>query len=253
MIELMRERWSDLILIVLLVIAGGVLVAKGVSLLESFWYAPSGQNTSVQKRSPLDNLSVIERGKLVFQSAGCTSCHLARLEPGGPLVGFPVGPSLSNVGMRRDERWLREHYIDPHKLVPGSKMNSFAYLPTEELDALVAYIKTFTPQCEPAEEPNIVIAERFTQEQVERGKALFTSQGCVGCHMIGKNGGPIGPNLTKAGAHGRTDDWQLQHLKDPLSVYVIGPTDGIPWPMPRFGHLSDDDLRALVAYLQSLR
>jgi cbb3-type cytochrome oxidase cytochrome c subunit len=176
MIELMRERWSDLILVALLVIAGGVLVAKGVSLLESFWYAPSGQNTSVQKRSPLDNLSVIERGKLVFQSAGCTSCHLARLEPGGPLVGFPVGPSLSNVGMRRDERWLREHYIDPHKLVPGSKMNSFAYLPTEELDALVAYIKTFTPQREPAEEPNIVIAERFTQEQVERGKALFTSE-----------------------------------------------------------------------------
>jgi hypothetical protein len=62
-IKQMRERWNDLILIVFLVIAGGVFVAKGVSLLESFWYAPSGQNTSVQKRSPLDDLSVIERGK----------------------------------------------------------------------------------------------------------------------------------------------------------------------------------------------
>ena len=132
-------------------------------------------------------------------------------------------------------------------------MNSFAYLPPEELDALVAYMKTFNAQREPAdEEPNIVIPERFTQDQVERGKTLFTSQGCVGCHTIGKTGGPIGPNLTRAGTHGRTDEWQIRHLQDPLSVYVIGPTDGIPWPMPRYNNLSEEDLQALVAYVQSL-
>ena len=249
-----RERWNDLILVIFLLVGLGVFAAKGVALLEGFWYTPSAASTEKEHAaSPLARLDPVERGKLVFQSGGCTSCHLARLEPGGPLVGFPVGPSLSNVGMRRDERWLREHYIDPHKLIPGSKMNSYAYLPREELDALVAYVKTFTPAHEPSEEPTLLIPERFTQEQVERGKALFTSQGCVGCHTIGKSGGPIGPNLTKAGTFGRTDEWQLQHLKDPLSVYVIGPTDGIPWPMPRYGHLSDEDLTALVAYLQSLR
>ncbi len=247
-----RERWNNLILAFFLLIGLGVFAAKGIALLESFWYTPETIEHA-QAASPLAQLDLLERGKLVFQSAGCTSCHLARVEPGGPLVGFPVGPSLSNVGMRRDEQWLREHYINPHKLVPGSKMNSFAYLAPDELDALVAYIKTFTPQREPTEEPTLVIPERFTREQVERGKALFTSQGCVGCHTIGKTGGPIGPNLTRAGAHGRTDEWQIQHLKDPLSVYVIGPTDGIAWPMPRFGHLSEEDLQALVAYLQSLR
>jgi cbb3-type cytochrome oxidase cytochrome c subunit len=247
-----RKRWNDLILALFLLIGLGVFATAGIALVESFWYTP----TTVEKApaaSPLAQLDLLERGKLVFQSAGCTSCHLARLEPGGPLVGFPVGPSLSNVGMRRDERWLREHYIDPQKLIPGSKMNSFAYLSPDELDALVAYVKTFTPQREPAEEPHSVIPERFTQVQVERGQALFQANGCVGCHTIGKSGGPIGPNLTRAGAHGRTDAWQIQHLKDPLSVYVLGPTDGIPWPMPRFSHLSDEDLQALVAYLQSLR
>lgn len=246
------ERWNNVILVLLLVVGLGVFIAKGIALLESFWYTPTAQSVPAPQ-TPLAQLSVLERGKLVFQAAGCMSCHLARLEPGGPIAGFPVGPSLSNVGLRRDERWLREHYIDPQKLIPGSKMNSFAYLPSEELDALVAYMKTLTPQYEPAEEPTVMIPERFTTDQVERGRALFTSQGCVGCHTIGKTGGPIGPNLTRAGTHGRTDEWQLQHLKDPLSVYVIGPTDGIPWPMPRFGHLSDEDLQALVAYLQSLR
>lgn len=247
-----RERWSNLILMLFLVIGLGVFAVKGIALLESFWYTPETIEHA-QAVSPLAQLDLLERGKLVFQSAGCTSCHLARLEPGGPLVGFPVGPGLSNAGMHRDEQWLRDHYIDPQRLVPGSKMNSFAYLPSDELDALVAYMKTFTPQREPAEEPNLVIPERFTKDQVERGKALFTSQGCVGCHTIGKTGGPIGPNLTRAGTYGRTDDWQVQHLKDPVSVYVLGPTDGIPWPMPRFGHLSEEDLKALVAYLQSLR
>ena len=248
-----RERWNNLILLLFLLVGLGVFAAKGIALLESFWYTPVASAEKEHIASPLTKLDLLERGKLVFQSAGCTSCHVARVEPGGPLVGFPVGPSLSNSGMRRDERWLREHYIDPQKLVPGSKMNSFAYLSPDELDALVAYVKTFTPQREPAEEPNIVIPERFTQAQVERGKELFASQGCVGCHTIGKTGGPIGPNLTRAGAHGRTDVWQIQHLKDPLSVYVLGPTDNIPWPMPRFHHLSDEDLQALVAYLQSLR
>jgi cbb3-type cytochrome oxidase cytochrome c subunit len=248
-----REHWNNILLALFLLIAVGVLAVKGLGLLESFWYTPF--STEARKSiSPMEQLPPLDRGKLVFQSAGCTSCHLARLEPGGPQVGFPVGPSLSNAGVRRDETWLRDHYINPQKLVPGSTMNSFADLPAEELDLLVAYMKTFNAQREPsAEEPNIVIPERFTPAQVEQGKALFQAHGCVGCHTIGKTGGPIGPNLTRAGTHGRTDDWQLQHLKDPVSVYVIGPTNGIAWPMPRFEHLSDEDLKALVAYVQSLQ
>lgn len=247
------EHWYDWFLGLALFFGLGVLAFQGIALVQSFWHMPEVRAEKAHTPSPLAQLDRLERGKLVFQAAGCLSCHLARLEPGGPLVGFPIGPTLSNAGMRRDERWLREHYINPHKLIPGSKMNSYAYLPSDELDALVAYVKSFTPTYEPAEEPKLVIPERFTQEQVERGKALFASQGCTGCHMIGKAGGVIGPNLTRAGAHGRTDQWQLQHLKDPLSVYVIGPTDGIPWPMPRYNNLSDEDLWALVAYLQSLR
>jgi mono/diheme cytochrome c family protein len=247
-----RERWGNFVLALFVLITLGALAAQGLALWESFSY-PEPAREPHKPDSPLGKLTPIERGELVFQGAGCLSCHMARLEPGSPKVGFPVGPSLSNAGVRRDEKWLREHYIDPHKLVPGSMMNSFSYLSSEELDALVAYVKIFNLQFEPKEEVKLVIPERFTQEQVERGKALFTSQGCIGCHIIGSVGGPLGPNLTKAGRFGRTDEWQLKHLKDPLSVYVLGPTDGIPWPMPKFDKLSEEDLRALVAYLQSLQ
>lgn len=250
-----RERWGNFVLALCVVATLAALASKGLALLESFSYTPETASAPTHSKlsSPLQDLSPVERGQLVFQGAGCLSCHFARSSPGGPEVGFPVGPSLSNAGVRRDEKWLREHYIDPHKLVPGTGMNSFAYLSKEELDALVAYVKTFNAQHEPKEEPNIVITERFTKEQVERGKALFASQGCAGCHIVGKTGGPIGPNLTREGLRHRTDEWQLKHLKDPLSVYVIGPTEGIAWPMPKYDKLSEEDLKALVAYLQSLR
>ncbi len=252
-----HERWGNLVLMLFVLATVGALAAKGLALWESFAYQPESASATAPHKhkpdSPLEKLTPVERGKLVFQGAGCLSCHAARLEPGSPQIGFPVGPSLSNAGVRRDERWLREHYIDPHKLVPGSMMNSFAYLSKEEMDALVAYVKTFNLGHEPKEEAKLVIPARFTKEQVERGQALFSSQGCVGCHIVGSSGGPLGPNLTRAGKHGRTDEWQLQHLKDPLSVYVSGPTDGIAWPMPKFDKLSEEDLKALVAYLQSLQ
>ena len=34
---------------------------------------------------------------------------------------------------------------------------------------------------------------------VERGKAAFVEQGCYGCHMVGKFGTPIGPDLSRIG------------------------------------------------------
>ena len=89
--------------------------------------------------------------------------------------------------------------------------------------------------------------------QVERGKELFQTQGCVACHTVGDQGGAIGPDLTHEAQRKRSDEWHLRHLIDPLSVYVIGATKNITWPMPGFAHLPQEDLKALVAFLQSLK
>ena len=34
--------------------------------------------------------------------------------------------------------------------------------------------------------------------QVKRGEQAFVSQGCYGCHLVGKFGTPIGPDLSLA-------------------------------------------------------
>lgn len=80
------------------------------------------------------------------------------------LGGSRVGPDLANVSTRRpDPKWHYEHFYNPQKVVPGSMMppykflfekrriagraapgalveNGFEIVPSEEADALVAYV-----------------------------------------------------------------------------------------------------------------
>lgn len=79
---------------------------------------------------------------------------------------------------------------------------------------------------------------------VERGKAEFVNQGCYGCHMVGKFGTPIGPDLSRIGA--RYDAAYLTRwLRDPSSQRPAA-------HMPQL-ELSESQIAALAAYLASLR
>jgi cytochrome c oxidase subunit 2 len=79
---------------------------------------------------------------------------------------------------------------------------------------------------------------------IEQGKKFFFDQGCYGCHTVGKVGTPIGPDLSQVGS------------KYPLS-YLTGwlrdPASQKPTAhMPKI-ELSEGEIRALAAYLSSLR
>ena len=87
----------------------------------------------------------------------------------------------------------------------------------------------------------------FAQDRlqlIEQGKKFFFDQGCYGCHTVGKVGTPIGPDLSQVGS------------KYPLS-YLTGwlqdPASQKPTAhMPKI-ELSEGEIRALAAYLSSLR
>ena len=77
-----------------------------------------------------------------------------------------------------------------------------------------------------------------------RGQAAFQLNGCYGCHVVGKAGTPIGPELSRVG--GRYSQPYLRRwLRDPAQQRPSA-------HMPAL-ELSDDDVRALAAYLSSLR
>jgi mono/diheme cytochrome c family protein len=76
------------------------------------------------------------------------------------------------------------------------------------------------------------------------GKTLYRQEGCFMCHRLNDEGGKVGPDLTVEGNRARTDEWLIDHFKDP-PAYTHGSI------MPAFKNLTDQQLKALTAFLQS--
>ena len=104
----------------------------------------------------------------------------------------------------------------------------------------------------------------------ERGRAIYIREGCTYCHtqyvrpqewefgasriaeegdyyreaphLLGSN--RIGPDLSQEGGQ-HANDWHVAHFRNPRSTRP----DSI---MPRYTHLTEDELAAIIAYVQSL-
>jgi mono/diheme cytochrome c family protein len=183
-----------------------------------------------------------------------------------------------------DEDWVRalRHGVaaDGRQLIimPSHWYN---YLTDEDLGAVIAYLKTVPPvdQAWPARSvafipTRILIAlgqfpfapELIAQNEprptpeagvsVEYGEYLSRVAACRDCHGDNLAGGtnqgaPVGPNLTPGGA------FAAYREEDFLKVMHTGVTPGgrtlseeMPWE--NYGQMTDDELRALFIYLQSL-
>jgi mono/diheme cytochrome c family protein len=79
---------------------------------------------------------------------------------------------------------------------------------------------------------------------VAKGEQLFRVQGCYGCHIVGKFGTPIGPNLSHVGG---------KYSKAYLARWLSDPESQRPNAhMPRL-ELDPAQVEALAAYLSGLR
>lgn len=79
---------------------------------------------------------------------------------------------------------------------------------------------------------------------IERGRQLFTEQGCHGCHTVGKMGTPIATDLSRIGTRYRQAE---------LEAWLTDPARQRPTAhMPRI-QLTGAEVKALAAYLASLR
>ncbi len=88
------------------------------------------------------------------------------------------------------------------------------------------------------------VEAKSPQELVQYGRTLYRQEGCFMCPQFNGEGGKVGPDLTVEGTRGRTEDWLIGHLKDP-SAYTPGSI------MPAFKNLTEEQLKALTAFLQS--
>lgn len=83
------------------------------------------------------NLNAVQQmGRNLYQSKGCSSCHL--------LAGAGSGIPLDGVGSRRSIDELHNYIENPHMINPNSSMPSFIKNTShQEVEAMARYLFTF--------------------------------------------------------------------------------------------------------------
>lgn len=111
--------------------------------------APDSQTNSADAAQPVVTKpsSPEEWGKQLFNQHGCISCHSNKqvAPPLEGLYGQSARPLANGTTVKADETYLRESIVNPAaKVAQGYPpvMPSYKHLPPDEIDALVAYIKS---------------------------------------------------------------------------------------------------------------
>jgi mono/diheme cytochrome c family protein len=127
--------------------------------------------------------------------------------------------------------------------------------------AFYTYVGQMVPQKEvhPPEE-TVIRADLTTDELVTLGREIMEGKGlCATCHTIGRSGALRFPDLEGIGARAGTRipgmgdvEYLAQSLYEPDAFIVPGFNPGMPPAhRPPIG-LSDQEILAVIAYLQSL-
>ena len=88
----------------------------------------------------------------------------------------------------------------------------------------------------------------------DQGMQLITSKGCIACHTINGTSaqGTIGPNLTHLASRTTIAGSTLPNTTEGLHTWLQNPPAVKPGSLMPNLNLSDDEIRLLTAYLQSL-
>ena len=178
-------------------------------------------------------------GKLIDELA-CFSCHRFNGR------GGDMAPDLSWEGSAVERQWLTDFLHNPNTLRPSliRRMPRFNLSESDNKE-LTDYILTVYQS--PSIDPELAPTAANSPEIVEHGRQLFYSKyACQACHIIDTktDKGYIGPTLTQVGSR-LTAAWVYAWLRNPQALR--------PGTTEPNQNLSDDDARALTAFLMSLK
>lgn len=128
--------------------------------------------------------------------------------------------------------------------------------------AFYMYLGQIVPQKESHPPPPVLIdAEMTTEDLVAVGAELASGKGqcLVGCHTVGQSGPMRYPDLDGIGGRAATQvdglselEYLAQSLYEPAAFIVPGFADGMQAIDQPPINLSDDEIKAVIAWLQSL-
>jgi len=127
--------------------------------------------------------------------------------------------------------------------------------------AFYTYVGQMVPQTEVHPPKELVLrADMSREELVQAGQEIVGGKGtCLGCHTIGSDKPGRFPDLGGVGARAKTRkpgmsdvEYLAESLYDPNVFIVEGYTPGMPTINKSPIGLSDQEILAVIAYLQSL-
>ena len=149
--------------------------------------------------------------------------------------------ALDMTGSKVRKDWLFGYLKKPYAVRPmvTPRMPRFR-MTDEESKYMTDYISAvFVDDSIPED-----FEDHFLPGDVDRGKRLFEEKGCISCHILGKGGGYVGPQLNTVGSRLKSG-WIFKWLLSPQQ-YKPDTRE------PNHG-FSEDEARALSAYLSSLK
>jgi len=197
----------------------------------------------------------------------CQTCHIASDDPrfekhAQPLRTHPYSAQLGDY--QKNGKWERRHKFADFGCTichdgQGRGLKEYYshgedhYWPSPMLGYVTqeTWKKEYAPRLKGREYMEAACAQCHTEEgfastpHVERGRRLFFSTNCYGCHRIdGISDGTLGPDLTQAG-HKFKLDYLWESIAEPRANSSLS-------FMPKF-KLSDADVKDLVIFLKSRR
>lgn len=144
------------------------------------------------------------------------------------------------------------------KVPPSLRIAALAVATT----GFYTYIGQMVPQKEVHPPAEVVLTKDMTAEQMQKvGREIMEGKGlCFTCHTVGKSSGPFRfPDLGGIGTRAATRipglsdvEYIAQSMYEPDKFIVPGFNKGMPQiSKPPIG-LTDDEILAVIAYLQSL-
>lgn len=167
-----------------------------------------------------------DRGHELVEELNCTACHVSAKK----IYAGRRGPDLSAMGDRASAAWIFKWLENPRHFRSTAAMPAMLADAQERADvaAYLASVKSAQPAAALIADP----------AAAAKGKELFTSLGCVGCH------GDTGHALTGMGSKISLGEL-AKYLRDPLAVDPSGRMPGLA--------LSEGEAVQLAAYLVESR
>jgi nitric oxide reductase subunit C len=208
---------------------------------------------AMPERSNQEQMSEqVVRGHHIWNKNNCMGCHTLMGE------GAYYAPELTKVVDRRGEAWIGAFLEDPESFYPGRrKMIKYDIFSPEivgeevaaghkaDIIAFLAWVGRIDTNGFPAE-PDMKPTGNATMVDpsvLERAPAKFKAI-CSACHVVGGQGGNVGPALDGVFARFPEEGYLRKWVSDPQSVKP-------DTTMPNLG-IKGAELDEIVQYLESL-